>query len=88
MDKDLIYVTDDDPGIRELVAEYLQGQGYAVATAEDAKTLDALLATRLPDLLVLDWMMPGLDGTEVCKRLRTVQQASPTYVILLTARSA
>jgi two-component system OmpR family response regulator/two-component system phosphate regulon response regulator OmpR len=48
MEKDTIYVTDDDPGIRELVAEYLTRQGYAVETAEDAAALDRLLAARRP----------------------------------------
>ncbi len=81
MDKDLIYVTDDDPGIRELVAEYLQGQGYAVQTAEDAKSLDALLAKGLPDLLVLDWMMPGEDGLSIARRLRA-QPGFPPIVML------
>jgi DNA-binding response OmpR family regulator len=59
MDKETIYVTDDDPGIRELVAEYLGTQGYSVETAEDAAALDRLLEKRMPNLLVLDWMMPG-----------------------------
>ncbi len=84
MEKDLIYVTDDDPGIRELVAEYLQGQGYAVATAEDAKSLDALLAQGLPQLLVLDWMMPGEDGLSVARRLRAQPGFPP--IIMLSAR--
>ncbi|MCA1926383.1 MAG: response regulator [Thiobacillus sp.] len=81
MEKDLIYVTDDDPGIRELVAEYLQGHGYAVETAEDAKALDALLAKRLPDLVVLDWMMPGEDGLSIARRLRA-QPGFPPIVML------
>ena len=84
MEKDLIYVTDDDPGIRELVAEYLQGQGYAVETAEDAKSLDALLARSLPDLLVLDWMMPGEDGLSIARRLRAQPGFPP--IIMLSAK--
>ena len=84
MEKDLIYVTDDDPGIRELVAEYLQGQGYAVETAEDAQSLDALLARRLPDLLVLDWMMPGEDGLSIARRLRA--QAGFPPIVMLSAK--
>jgi two-component system OmpR family response regulator/two-component system phosphate regulon response regulator OmpR len=84
MEKDLIYVTDDDPGIRELVAEYLQGQGYAVATAGDAPSLDALLTQRLPDLLVLDWMMPGEDGLSIARRLRAQPGFPP--IIMLSAR--
>ncbi len=84
MDKDLIYVTDDDSGIRDLVAEYLQSQGYAVETAADGKALDALLATRLPDLLVLDWMMPGEDGLSIARRLRAQSGFPP--IVMLSAR--
>ena len=84
MEKDTIYVTDDDPGIRELVAEYLTSQGYVVETAEDAHALDTLLATRLPDLLVLDWMMPGEDGLSVARRLRAQPGFPP--IIMLSAK--
>ncbi len=84
MEKDTIYVTDDDPGIRELVAEYLASQGYAVETAEDAGSLDRLLAVRLPDLLVLDWMMPGEDGLSVARRLRAQPGFPP--IIMLSAK--
>lgn len=84
MEKDTIYVTDDDPGIRELVAEYLASQGYAVETAEDAGSLDRLLAARLPDLLVLDWMMPGEDGLSIARRLRAQPGFPP--IIMLSAK--
>jgi len=84
MDKETIYVTDDDPGIRELVAEYLVAQGYAVETAEDATALDRLLAQKRPSLLVLDWMMPGEDGLSVARRLRA--QAGCPPIIMLSAR--
>jgi len=84
MEKDTIYVTDDDPGIRELVAEYLVSQGYAVETAEDAVSLDRLLAKRLPDLLVLDWMMPGEDGLSIARRLRAQPGFPP--IIMLSAK--
>ncbi|MCL5059620.1 MAG: response regulator [Candidatus Thermoplasmatota archaeon] len=84
MEKDTIYVADDDPGIRELVAEYLTSQGYAVETAEDAISLDRLLARRRPDLLVLDWMMPGEDGLSVARRLRAQPGFPP--IIMLSAR--
>ena len=79
MDKETIYVTDDDPGIRELVAEYLGTQGYAVETAEDAVALDRLLEKRLPSLLVLDWMMPGEDGLSVARRLRACLRSPPEH---------
>jgi two-component system OmpR family response regulator/two-component system phosphate regulon response regulator OmpR len=84
MQKDLIYVTDDDPGIRELVAEYLDAQGYAVETAADAAALDRLLAARLPQLVVLDWMMPGEDGLSVARRLRAQPGFPP--ILMLSAK--
>ncbi len=84
MEKDTIYVTDDDPGIRELVAEYLTRQGYAVETAEDAAALDRLLAKRRPQLVVLDWMMPGEDGLSVARRLRAQPGFPP--IIMLSAK--
>jgi two-component system OmpR family response regulator/two-component system phosphate regulon response regulator OmpR len=84
MEKDTIFVTDDDPGIRELVAEYLTGQGYAVETAGDAVSLDRLLTDRRPDLLVLDWMMPGEDGLSIARRLRAQPGFPP--IIMLSAK--
>ena len=84
MNTETIYVTDDDPGIRTLLAEYLGTQGYTVHTAENAAALDALLATRLPDLLVLDWMMPGEDGLSVARRLRAQPGFPP--IIMLSAK--
>ena len=84
MNTDTIYVTDDDAGIRELLAEYLATQGYTVHTAENAVALDALLAKKLPDLLVLDWMMPGEDGLSVARRLRAQPGFPP--IIMLSAK--
>jgi two-component system OmpR family response regulator/two-component system phosphate regulon response regulator OmpR len=81
MSAETIYVTDDDPGIRELIAEYLGANGYTVKTAADAAALDRLLAEAPPDLLVLDWMMPGEDGLSVARRLRA-QPAFPPIVML------
>lgn len=84
MEKELVYVIDDDAGIRELVAEYLTSQGYAVETAADAVALERLLAAKTPDLVVLDWMMPGEDGLSVARRLRAQPGFPP--IIMLSAR--
>jgi two-component system OmpR family response regulator len=64
-----ILVVDDDPGVREVLAEFLRGHGYAVETAEDGCGMDAAMASFAPDLIVLDLMMPGEDGLSICKRL-------------------
>lgn len=84
MNTETIYVTDDDQGIRELLAEYLGTQGYDVQTAESAEALDTLLTEKLPDLLVLDWMMPGEDGLSVARRLRAQPGFPP--IIMLSAK--
>ena len=79
-----ILVVDDEPNIIELVAAYLRREGYEVFTAPDGPAgLKAARALK-PDLIVLDVMLPGMDGLEVLTRLRRESEA---YVILLTARS-
>lgn len=80
----LIYVVDDDVGIRELLTEYLASQGFAVQTASGGAELDHLLATAMPDLLVLDVMMPGEDGLSIARRLKGRLGALP--IIMLSAR--
>lgn len=79
-----ILVIDDEPSILNLVASYLKAEGYEVYTASDG--LGGLKAARAykPDLIVLDVMLPGMDGLEVLTRLR---RESDVYVILLTART-
>jgi two-component system alkaline phosphatase synthesis response regulator PhoP len=79
-----ILVVDDEPSILNLVASYLKAEGYEVFTASDGPAaLKAAKAFR-PDIIVLDIMLPGLDGLEVLSRLR---RESDVYVILLTART-
>jgi two-component system OmpR family response regulator/two-component system phosphate regulon response regulator OmpR len=82
--KPLIYVVDDDSGIRDLLAEYLAAQGFEVACAEGGAALDALLEKARPDLLVLDLMMPGEDGLSIARRLKGQAGAPP--VIMLSAK--
>jgi DNA-binding response OmpR family regulator len=84
MNKELIYVVDDDPGIRELLTEYLAAQGYEVAEADGSKALDALLAQRMPALIVLDLMMPGEDGLSIARRLKGTAGMPP--IIMLSAK--
>ena len=78
-----ILVVDDEPPIVELLTGYLEREGWSVSNAVNG--LDALEAVRRdgPDVLVLDVMLPGLDGVEVCRRLRAFSDA---YVLMLTAR--
>jgi two-component system response regulator ResD len=79
-----VLVVDDEPTIGEVVARYLERAGYRTRVAGDGPHALALCAQSAPDLVVLDIMLPGLDGLEVMRRLR--EQPSPARVILLTAR--
>ncbi len=79
-----IVVVDDEVALVELVRGYLEREQYEVLTASDGRTALDLARTAQPDLVVLDVMLPELDGIEVCRQLR---QFSDAYVILLTARA-
>lgn len=79
-----IVVVDDEITLVELVRSYLEREQYEVLTAADGQTALALVRTAQPDLVVLDVMLPGLDGIEVCRQLRRFSDA---YVIMLTARA-
>lgn len=78
-----ILVVDDDPEIVSFVKRGLAYEGYTVATADDGTEALAKALEREPDLVILDIMMPGLDGIEVSKRLR---RASDVPILMLTAR--
>jgi DNA-binding response OmpR family regulator len=77
-------IIDDEPPIRELVRGYLEREGFKVTVAEDGQAALAAARAEHPDVVVLDLMLPGLDGLEVCRQLRTFSDA---YVLMLTARS-
>ena len=79
-----ILVVDDEPPLAHLVSDYLRREGFEVHTASDGSTALELVRTLRPDVIVLDLMLPGLDGIEVCRRLR---QFSDAYVLMLTART-
>ncbi|MFI1438988.1 response regulator transcription factor [Streptomyces fructofermentans] len=78
-----VLVVDDDPTVAEVVAGYLTRAGYTVDRAEDGPSALARAAAHRPDLVVLDLMLPGMDGLEVCRRIRG---RGPVPVIMLTAR--
>ncbi|WP_035844904.1 response regulator transcription factor [Kitasatospora azatica] len=79
-----ILVVDDDPTVAEVVTGYLQRAGYLVDRAADGLTALERAAQGKPDLVVLDLMLPGLDGLEVCRRLRA-EPPGPA-VVMLTAK--
>jgi DNA-binding response OmpR family regulator len=79
-----VLVVDDEPHIRTVLRGYLQADGFEVAEAADGTAALAAMRDQPPDLVLLDVMMPGIDGLEVLRQLRTF---SDVYVILVTARA-
>ncbi len=84
MSQSKILVVDDEPNILQTVRAYLEREGFTVYTAVDGPTALKAAHAIQPDLIVLDIMLPGVDGLEV---LRQVRQTSDVYVLLLTARA-
>jgi DNA-binding response OmpR family regulator len=77
-----ILVVDDDPTVAEVVARYLMRDGYDVDCVADGHAALKAAAEKTPDLVVLDLMLPGIDGLEVCRRLR---ERWPVPIVMLTA---
>lgn len=84
-----VLVAEDDAISRRILEVCLQRWGYRVlATDNGFRALEAIQADKAPELLLLDWMMPGIDGVEVCRRVRAMNKPVYPYILLLTARDA
>jgi len=83
-----VLVVDDDQSIQRVLVQTLQLEGYEVATASDGVEALESLQGQLPDVVILDVMMPKLDGLDVLKRMRADERTHTVPVILLTARSS
>jgi two-component system response regulator ResD len=78
-----VLVVDDEPMVREVLARYLEKEGFAVDLAEDGEQAISVYEAARPDLVLLDLMLPRLDGLEVFRRMRAI---APTAIIMLTAK--
>ena len=85
--KQLILVVEDEPAIREMLAIALEAADYRVITAMDAQTGHARIVDDKPDLVLLDWMMPGTTGLELLRRLKRDDLTAKVPVIMLTAKA-
>ncbi len=82
-----ILLIEDEAAIREMTAMALERAGYAVSEAEDASQAERVLSDGVPDLILLDWMLPGTSGIELARRLRRDEYTREVPIIMLTARS-
>ncbi|MET0179352.1 MAG: phosphate regulon transcriptional regulator PhoB [Novosphingobium sp.] len=83
-----LLLVEDDPALAELIEYRLQGAGYSVRTTGDGDEALLLVAEELPDLVLLDWMIAGTSGIEVCRRLRRDPATARVPIVMLTARGA
>lgn len=81
-----ILLVEDEPGIQELIKFNLQQAGHTVMTAMNAEQGLTMIRDALPDLVLLDWMLPGMSGIELAKKIRADQRTATTPIIMLTAR--
>ena len=81
-----ILIVEDEPAIREMVAFALRKAGMDPVHAADARAAQGMIAERVPDLILLDWMLPGTSGLELARRLRKEDLTRGVPIIMLTAR--
>ena len=83
-----ILLAEDEPRYRRILSHYLNSWGFSVIVAADGiEAAAVLMGENSPSMALVDWMMPGLEGTEVCKRVRELPDRPYTYMILLTAKA-
>lgn len=82
----LVYIADDEPNIRKLASLALKDAGFETQEFADGDTLLTAVRRRIPDAIVLDWMMPPPDGLAVCAKLRAEEATRPIPILMLTAR--
>ncbi len=83
-----LLLVEDDPALCELLEFRFKGEGYAVSATPDGDEALLLAQEEVPDLVVLDWMIEGTSGIEVCRRLRRAKETAHVPIIMLTARGA
>ena len=81
-----VLIVEDEPGIVELLDYNLSAAGFETGVARDGDEAELALAERVPDAVLLDWMLPGVSGIELCRRIRRRPGTRDLPIIMLTAR--
>ncbi|MBV8767348.1 MAG: response regulator, partial [Hyphomicrobiales bacterium] len=84
--KPRVMIVEDDEAIVVLLTYNMEAEGFEVEAVHRGDEADLRLKERVPDLLILDWMLPGLSGIELCRRLRLREPSAKLPIIMLTAR--
>lgn len=85
MPRSSILVVEDEEDIRELICFHLEEEGYAVRSAEDGVSALMAVAEQPPDLIVLDLMLPGISGQDVCRKVRATERLAEVPIVMVTA---
>ncbi len=86
-DHPTVLVVEDEPAQRDVLTYNLEAEGFEVVSAGDGEEALLLVAEVAPDIIVLDWMLPGISGIEICRRLKTRTETAGIPVLMLSARS-
>ena len=81
-----VLIVEDETPLAEMLRYNLEAEGFRVSNAETGEEAEIMLAEERPDLVVLDWMLPGVSGIEICRRMRSRMETKSIPVIMLTAR--
>jgi len=87
IDQPRVLLVEDEPAQREVLLYNLEADGFAVTTAENGEEALELVREAMPDIIVLDWMLPKVSGIEVCRQLKTRSETRGVPIIMLSARS-
>jgi DNA-binding response OmpR family regulator len=87
MSRPRVLLADDDPRVLSVVSRYLALEGYDMSTVSDGEAAVATATADCPDLIILDIMMPGIDGIEACRRIRANATTAQTPVLMFSALS-
>jgi two-component system phosphate regulon response regulator PhoB len=82
-----VLVVEDEPAQREILAYNLEAEGFRVTQASDGEEALLLVSEEVPDLIVLDWMLPNVSGIEICRRLKSRPETRSVPILMLSARS-
>ncbi|WP_212523179.1 phosphate regulon transcriptional regulator PhoB [Actibacterium sp. MT2.3-13A] len=87
VERPTVLVVEDEPAQREVLAYNLEAEGFAVTSAENGEEALLLAEEAVPDIIVLDWMLPSVSGIEVCRRLKSRAETRGVPIIMLSARA-